>query len=57
LTDIVIKAEQPRDRQQVYNLKKRSDVKFKARNTGRVAVPDFSKLVASMDNGGFFKER
>lgn len=45
----------PRDRQQVYNLKKKSNVAFKARNTGRVAAPDFSKLVASMDNDGFVK--
>lgn len=45
----------PRDRQQIYNVKKKGTVAFKARNTGKVPIPDFSKLVAAMDNEGFVK--
>lgn len=45
----------PRDRQQIYNVKKKGNVAFKARNTGKVPIPDFSKLVAAMDNEGFVK--
>lgn len=45
----------PRDRQQIYNVKKKGTVAFKARNTGKVHIPDFSKLVAAMDNEGFVK--
>lgn len=45
----------PRDRQQMYNVKKKGNVAFKARNTEKVPIPDFSKLVAAMDNEGFVK--
>lgn len=45
----------PRDRQQIYNVKKKGNIAFKARNTGKVPIPDFSKLVAAMDNEGFVK--
>lgn len=46
----------PRNRQQIYNQKKKCATKFKARNTGKVVTPDFGKLVASMDNSGFLKD-
>lgn len=44
-----------RDRQQVYNIKKRTNNAKKSRNTGKVVQPDFSKLIALMDNNSFVK--
>lgn len=46
-------SDRPRDRQQIYNVKKNNNISFKARN--KVSCPDFSKLVAAMDNGVFVK--
>ena len=48
-------SDSPRDRQQIYNAKKKGKIVFKARNTGKVPIPDFSKLIAALDSGDFVK--
>lgn len=45
----------PRDRNQLYNIKKKLDNRQKSRNTGPVIQPNFTKLIADMDSGKFVK--
>ena len=46
----------PRDRQQVYNVKKRVPYPKKCRNTGQAVTPDFPKLIASLQSNVFIKD-
>lgn len=45
----------PRDRRQLYNIKHKQSNKNRSRNTGPVTTPDFTQLIAEMDNGKFIK--
>ncbi|XP_076081037.1 uncharacterized protein LOC143051939 [Mytilus galloprovincialis] len=48
-------SDSPRDRQQIYNVKKKEQNTQKSRNTGKLKNADFEKLILSMDTSDFVK--